>query len=64
MPDLSLTVPTASVERCGLGLAFVRDKGLGITWCHAPFFEFTGTWKACSRWVRSYVAKGEGIDRL
>ena len=63
MPDFSLTVPTASVDRCGLGLAFVRDKRFGITWCHASVFAFTGTRKACSRSVRSYVAKGDGQDR-
>ena len=41
MPDSSLTVHTASVERCGAGLAFVRDKrefgrhvldGCGVMW--------------------------------
>ena len=45
-------------------LAFARDKKLGITWCHASVFTFMGTWKACSRWVRSNVAKGAGQDRL
>ena len=48
VPDLSLTVPTASIERVRVRVAFVRDKRLGTSWYHAPVFALTGTWQSCS----------------
>ena len=45
-------------------VAFVRDLRLGSTWCHASVFASMGTWQPCSRWVRSYMARDDGQDRL
>ena len=60
-----VTYGTHSERRAArVWIAIVRDKGLGKTLCHASVFASTGTWQPCSRWVRSYMARDDGQDRL
>ena len=60
-----VTYGTHSKHRAArVWLAVVRDESLGLAWRHASVFAPTGAWQPCSRWVRSYMARDDGQDRL